>query len=225
MRNYKFTIEGKPGSSLLMHADDVESGDILQAWRKNSANKAHKVAGDDRSPVWTYTHYFYARDGRVVIPTENLIACLVKGGMSIAPGKGRKQSIKAAVAAGLVFDAESFDLLVAGKPVKLDKVAALREKCMKAPFSEHQALAKSLGFSLDVRRAKVGQAKHVRVRPRFDKWAAVGTFSVIDDGALPHESIVDLWDISGATVGLMEWRPSAIKPGPYGKFDATIEEI
>jgi hypothetical protein len=96
---------------------------------------------------------------------------------------------------------------------------------MKAHFSEHRKQAQALGFDLDVRRAKVGATKHVRVRPRFDEWSATGAFSVVDDGNLPHESIEELWHIAGSAVGLMEWRPSAIKPGPYGKFNADIREV
>ena len=38
-------------TALLMHNDDFESSDLLNAWRKAPANKGISVAGDDRSPA------------------------------------------------------------------------------------------------------------------------------------------------------------------------------
>lgn len=55
---------------LLMHSDDVEWSDSIKAWRDDPANKRFKVAGDDRSPAWTWIGYLW-HDGTVVgIPAE-----------------------------------------------------------------------------------------------------------------------------------------------------------
>ena len=48
-----------------------------------------------------------------------------------------------------------------------------------------QAAAAEHGFMLYVKGAKIGQSKHVRVRPRFDRWSATGTINVI----IQHDQI------------------------------------
>ena len=39
----------------------------------------------------------------------------------------------------------------------------------------------ALGFELFAKGAKIGQSKHIRVRPRFNAWSASGTITVFDD--------------------------------------------
>ena len=61
---------------LLMHSDDVEAADELKEWRKDPANKDLSVAGDDRSPAWTWQTYLYSDGEHVTIPGANLMVNL-----------------------------------------------------------------------------------------------------------------------------------------------------
>ena len=81
-----------------------------------------------------------------------------------------------------------------------------------------------LGFELFVKRAKIGKAKHVRVRPMFRNWEAEGTLTVLDEEAsgLKHANLQRILDLAGAMVGLGDWRPSSPTPGCYGRFTAQV---
>ena len=57
IRTAEFNLKGL--TPLLMHADDVEASDLLKDWRKSPGNKNQSVAGDDRSPAWTWQTYWY----------------------------------------------------------------------------------------------------------------------------------------------------------------------
>jgi hypothetical protein len=80
------------------------------------------------------------------------------------------------------------------------------------------------GFSLFVKRARIGSSKHVRVRPRFDVWTASGTITVLDDTLTPAV-MQALLDVSGRLVGLGDWRPSSPASGRYGIFTAELSAI
>ena len=219
LQQYSFELAGT--QPLLMHNDSVTAADTLEAWRKDPANKRRSKAGDDRSPSWTWLSYLYIDNGQVVMPRENLIAMLIKGGASFKVG--RMGTLKGETAASVFFES-SYPLLVgtARKPVTHADLATLNDDGV--PFTEHLARAQSLGFGLDVRRATIGTTKHVRVRPRFDRWAVAGSFSAYDDGAMGPETLSQLFALCGRRVGLCDWRPSSPKkPGGYGTFTAKVD--
>lgn len=218
---YHFSIIGT--SPLLMHADDVMSADALAAWRKDPANKRRSVAGDDRSPTWTWLTYLYSDSGKVVMPSENLLAMVSKGGSSFK--SGRMGTLKAEVAASILFR-PAYPLLIGVDYHELLMSDVEDCKADDVPFSEQMARARELGFGLDVRRASVSTSKHVRVRPRFARWKVEGEFDAADDGALSEGVLQQLFSLCGRRVGLGDWRPSAPKkPGPYGMFMASVEEV
>ena len=74
-----------------------------------------------------------------------------------------------------------------------------------------------------MKRAKIGQAKHIRIRPIHGAgWSISGTIAVTDDSLTPH--IETLWELAGRHVGIGDWRPSSpSSPGPYGCFTAEVE--
>jgi len=90
-KSYAFKFTGT--TAMLMHADDVEAADRLQAWRKDPSNNELSVPGDDRSPPWTWRTYLYAGeiDGvrQVVIPSSNVMAALRYAGSQMTL-KGNK---------------------------------------------------------------------------------------------------------------------------------------
>ena len=79
-----------------------------------------------------------------------------------------------------------------------------------------------MGFSLFVKRAKIGNAKHIRVRPRFENWSCTGDITILDS-QISKEILQSILDICGQYKGLGDWRPGAKTPGPFGMFKATVK--
>lgn len=212
-----FVLTGK--TPLLVHADDVEKADMLMEWRKAPENKNLSKPGDDRSPAWTWQTYLYT-DGKVLtIPSDNLMVTLRQAGAEIKI-KGNK-TFKAETQSGMFIPAEHLPLLVGGKTIAAADVEALTGD---ANFAEHAERAKELGFRLFVKRAKVGNSKHIRVRPRFDEWVLKGEIEVVaKEITLPVAK--QLFDIAGRK-GLCDWRPTSPKaPGAFGMFTSEVSEI
>lgn len=59
---------------------------------------------------------------------------------------------------------------------------------------------------------RVGQARVMRTRPIFRKWAARVTFEYLDD-QMDESDILDILRVAGRIVGLGDWRPR------YGRFE------
>ncbi len=215
MQTYKFQLTGI--TSLLMHNNNVEERDRIEAVRKRM--KGGK-AGDDRSPAESWKGYLYTSDdtGNICLPSENLLACLLGGGVKVKVGG--KETLKTH-SQRVGFDRLDYDLLINGKPLAktaIDKITG--------EFAEHANACRELGFRLHVKPCTVGTSKHIRVRPMFANWSVSGSFEIEDDDAnvLGLTPLRDLFSACGRLVGLCDWRPSAPKkPGQYGRFSATVE--
>jgi len=215
MQKYHFTLTGE--TPLLMHSDDVEQADRLIAWRKDPANANLSKPGDDRTPPWTWQTYVYTDDSHVVMPCDNLMVSLRQAGAQFKI-KGNK-TYKSVTQTGMMIDQLGMPVLVNGKPITKADVQAI-----DGAFSEHVEMAQSLGFSLFVKRAKVGQSKHIRVRPRFDQWSVEGDLTVLVE-ELQGTILRQIFENAGFYVGLGDWRPSSPKsPGPFGKFSVKLEK-
>lgn len=215
---FDFTLTGL--TPLLMHPDDVVLSDLLKAWRSDPKNKNLSVPGDDRSPAWTWKTNCY-NDGEFLgVPSDNLMRSLglAASGIKI---KGNK-TFKSESQSGLLIPELYLPLLVDGKPIEVKAIEAIDND---SPFDSHAAAVKELGFSLFVKRAKVNNSKHVRVRPRFDKWQLKGSVEV----TLPEitaDVLRMMFDLAGNLKGLCDWRPSSPKaPGPFGRFKAELKEV
>lgn len=229
----KFRIVGR--TPILMHNDDVEWAGIVDEERglARSARekKGHKVVkGDDRDPAWTWIGYCYNDGGNVAIPVPNMHAAVIYAATKI-PKKPRG-SYKADAAALVTFGEPYLKLLVRGKTISWKKIEDLQAE---PRFDLHKKASADMGFRLDVRRAKIGASKHVRVRPRFESWSAEGTV-ILSPGAISAErqasdrgdapSLKEIFAMAGRYSGLCDWRPgSPSKPGPYGTFDVDAWEI
>lgn len=216
---YQFNLTGlRP---ILFHADDVERSDMVKEWRMDGDNKKNSPAGDDRHPAWTWQTYIYFDDeGYVTIPFDNMMACLRHAGAKIPTGKRQGTFKKESQSA----------LLVEGNLKFAGPTGSIHREDLEAikdlPFSKQAEHARKLGFDLFVKRATVGQAKHVRVRARFTEWTASGEVLVIDTATFPAERLKQLFEIAGAQSGLLDWRPSSKQsPGPFGTFQAKIKLI
>lgn len=209
---FKFTITGI--TALLLHADLVEEADALKTWQ--GEHKSLSVPGDDRSPPWTWQTYLNSDDEFVVFPSDNIMSALRKAGaMVILKGQ---TTFKSATQSGLLIEEEHCPVI---GPKGQVKIADLK-KFESEPFAVHAENVKALGFRLFVKRAKVGQNKHVRVRARFDAWNLTGIIQV-SDPAITLAKLTEIFNHCGTSVGLGDWRPSAPKsPGPYGRFSVKL---
>lgn len=220
MKTYTITITGL--SDLLFHADNIGWSEQMKRWRETPANKAKSVAGDDRSPACTWIGSLYHDGTHVAIPSDNLMRCLMEGGAQVpVPGAKHGKTFKAQTQSGMLVVEEYWPLLVRGKLVAVDRILELTNE---PDFSVHYETAAKAGFSLLVKRAKIGSSKHVRVRPRFTAWSATGTLQVWDD-QLNRASLVDILRLAGQNKGLGDWRPSSRTPGPFGRFEAKLTEV
>jgi hypothetical protein len=217
MKRYLITLKGE--SDLLMHADDVVWSDFMKKWEKD-AKKGDSIAGDDRSPAFRWIGYLYVENDRVVMPSDNLMTAIREGASKITV-KGNK-TFKSQSQSGIIVDQTSWPLMVNGREIPADKINALKTEM---DFEVHKATAFELGFELFCKRAKIGQNKHIRVRPRFFNWSCTGTITVIDP-KITKETVIRIFTEAGLYSGLCDWRPSSPKsPGSFGKFTAEVEEI
>lgn len=205
---------------ILFHADDVESSDELKVWRQDERNKNISVAGDDRSPAWTWQTYLYSDGEHLAIPMDAIMACLRMAGAKLIMKK--QKTFKEATQSGIVPASEFCVFTTEGKQIPMAAIGKLRDMV----FAEQAEAAKGMGFRLFVKRAKVGQTKHVRVRARFDTWEASGELFV--DEMVPEltfSALSKIFDIAGR-IGLLDWRPGSPRsPGPYGMFTAKVKKV
>lgn len=221
MKAKKYEVELIGETPLLMHRDNIKGGELVRAWAKDPSNKKNSVAGDDRTPAWTWTTYCYHDGKRLVIDADNLMSVLRDGGKKCPAATG-KGSLKAATQSGICVNEIGWPLLVDGAEIPWKPIEALMNE---ADFEKHEEVAQALGFELFVKRARVGTSKHVRVRPRFDKWTTKGTILVLDD-QLKTGVIDNLLKHAGFYCGLCDWRPgSPSAPGQFGRFTAKIKEV
>lgn len=218
MRTYKVTLTGK--TPLLMHHDDIGWADYMDAWKDDPANKKASKAGDDRTPAWRWLGCVY-HDGLVLgIPSANIMRCLMEGGAMVpVPGGKSGKTFKAQTQSGMMSGEPMWMLYInGGQTVEWRDIAALKDV---AKFSDQKAAAESLGFSLLVKRAKIGSSKHIRVRPQFSEWMVRGSLAVWDE-QIDERALAQILDYAGQYKGLCDWRPGSKTPGPYGTFEAKI---
>lgn len=220
MRTKKVEIVGL--MPLIMHKNDVMSEAKIAAWRKNPENKAHSVKGDDRSPAWTWTSYVYHMGDRVGIPSDNLMTMLREGGAKVPLPKGNaRETFKRVTQSGLLVTEPMWEIETAGGEVcSYDVFEGL---VGEHDFERHMDVAARSGVDLFVKRVKVGQSYHVRVRPQWAAgWKIRGEITILDE-QITDQAFSDILSMAGRYCGLCDWRPSSPKsPGPYGTFEVSI---
>jgi hypothetical protein len=220
MRTYRITLRGL--SPLLMHQDNIEWADTLKKWRTDAKNKKFSVKGDDRSPAFTWLGHMYHDDTNVAMPSDNLMRAFMEGGALVpVPDAKSAKTFKSQTQSGMLVNEPFWPVTIGDKPVAVKPLLALMKE---KDFEEHARAAADAGFVLYVKRAKVGQSKHIRVRPRFDRWTISGTLAVWDD-QITTTVLRDIASLAGEYKGLGDWRPSSKTPGPFGRFKATVEEV
>jgi len=215
IRSFRFVLKGI--TPMLMHADDVEAASTLDVWRKAPSNKNSSVKGDDRTPPWSWQTYVYRNDkGNVALPADNLMVALRQaGGKVILKGQ---TSFKAITQSGLLITDETLDFTNGGSPVSIASFVSERDET----FADQKKRAEKAGFELFVKRAVVGQNKHVRVRPMFRAWKVSGVIQILTPD-ITFENLKTLFDLAG-DIGLGDWRPGCKTPGRFGMFEATVSK-
>lgn len=220
MKSYKAVLTGE--SPLLMHRDNIMWSELVKKWQKDPQNKALSVAGDDRSPAWTWIGSLYNDDRNLCMDSDNIMTMLREGGAKVPTGR-KQQTYKAATQSGLLVNNVDSIFLVEGKQVPFGPINALTAEL---DFDKHLEFVQSLGFELLVKRAKVGMSKHIRVRPMFRNWKVETRISVIDEqkSGITKDVLKRILDEGGALCGLGDWRPSGRTPGQFGRFSVELEE-
>jgi hypothetical protein len=219
-RKYRIQIQGI--QPLLMHADDISWADQMDAWKVDKDNKAGSKAGDDRSPAWRWIGNLYQDGKQITVPTDNIMKSLMGGGaMVLVPGGKMGKTFKSQTQSGIMPTSIGWPLLIDGKPIDY---APLKKLIGNKDFEAHKKASQAAGFDLYLKRAKIGSSKHVRVRPRFETWSAVGELMVTDD-QITTAVLSDIFETAGIYKGIGDWRPGGKTPGSFGMFTAVVKEI
>lgn len=220
IRQYRAELTGI--TPLLMHSDNIDWADQMELWRADPANRDKSKAGDDRTPAFRWIGSVYHNDDVICMSSDNLARCLMEGGALVpVPGKGKK-TFKAQTQSGMKVDDLLIPLHVSGKIIPMGPINELMNV---GAFPDHIVAARKMGFSLFSKRVRIGAAKHIRVRPKFDSWKLIFTISVWDE-AITKDVLRSVLDYSGMYKGLSDWRPGSKTPGSYGMFKVeALEQI
>ena len=220
IRKYRVKLIGI--TPLLMHWDNIEWADQMDAWKSDAANKKTSKAGDDRTPAFRWLGSVYQDGKSVCMFADNVSRCVLDGGAMVpVPGAKGNKTFKSQTQSGMKIDEAFIQMKVNGKQIPWEPLSDL----MKQPkFTEHIETAKRLGFKLFVKRARIGASKHIRVRPMFENWELEFGISVWDD-QLTEAVCKEIYTYGGTYKGLGDWRPSSKTPGSYGMFglDSLVE--
>lgn len=175
---------------LLMHSGRMIDplDEYARALKKISGKRIKTEADYEEMARIEWYASLYVRDGKVVIPSEVIEATLVNGAKKTKSGKTAQ----------------------AGLFVKSDMVLEFpaANKTTEQLWEDAQ-----YRFSVPVR---VGNARVIRTRPRFDTWG--GAMTVVFDDSLFNESQVqEIIIVSGEQVALCDWRPK------FGRFNTTFK--
>ena len=219
MERYQIILEGE--TPLLMHRDNIQFSECVRAWQQE--NRSLSVAGDDRTPAWSWIGSLYDDGEYVGLNADNMMTMLREGGAKVPTG-AKNETYKRQTQSGIVLEEICPPLLVNGKRLEMAPISALLDEDV---FAAHVEAVQEMGFDLLVKRAKVGTSKHIRVRPMFGKWAVITSLMVVDpkESGITQEVLQKILNKAGSLCGLGDWRPSSRTPGQFGRFSATVEPI
>ena len=219
MERYQIILEGE--TPLLMHHDNIQFSERVRAWQQE--NRSLSVAGDDRTPAWSWIGSLYDDGEYVGMNADNIMTMLREGGAKVPTG-AKNETYKRQTQSGIVLEEICPPLLVNGKRLEMAPILALLDE---DDFAAHVEAGHEMGFDLLVKRAKVGTSKHIRVRPMFEEWAVITSLMVVDpkESGITREVLQKILNKAGSLCGLGDWRPSSRTPGQFGRFKATVEPL
>jgi hypothetical protein len=219
MITYDTTLTGD--TELLLHHDNIDWADFMDEWKNDPGNKKASKAGDDRTPPWRWLGCLYHDGEHVAMPQANIMRCIMEGGGMVPTGGKNGKTFKSQTQSGMMCGESFWRLTVKGKQIPYAGLELLREE---TSFAANRKMAQSYGFDLLVKRAKIGMAKHIRVRPVLAPgWILEGTLQVWDEMITP-QALENILSYSGQYKGLGDWRPGGKTPGPFGRFSAKIKK-
>jgi hypothetical protein len=121
---------------------------------------------------------FYERDGKPVIPSDNVLACVKEG--------ARKRKLGRQVEAGVFSQERYFALAYDGPPT-------IGELWTDGRFFDYRSVA-------------VNQARTMRARPIFNEWSLPIELT-FDEEMISKDDLQDALEVAGLSVGLCEKRP------------------
>lgn len=228
-RRFDITLTGT--MPLLMHWDNPESELSEDRLAYAAAHRGDHAKGDDRSPAWTWFYYvsFDAHPNgknEVGIPWEYIVRILGDAGAQMKGAKANSTLKREAVASVMpIVDEHLCYPLRLGSKKRTLTYEQLKPMVGVKEFRSHVEFARKNDFNLLVKRAAVGQSRHVRVRPQFPVWQVTIPVTLLASTQLSGDSFGQLWK-HAERLGIGDWRPSAPKsPGIYGTFKAEIQEV
>lgn len=208
---------------LLMSANDLDLQAEVKKWIGDHDIKG--TAGDDRSPVWTWTSRLYrGSKGYLAIPSMCIMAAIRLGGSKMPLGKSNWSKPSQF---GLGFADEFVDFFSDGKQVPLgpiDKLVDRDRDLSHTDFNHHAAEAEKVGVNLFRSPVRIMGKRHIRIRPKFANWSIKGIIRILDP-MITDDILKTLFDKAGRYGGLGDWSPHAGKPGPHGTFTTTIRPV
>lgn len=207
-------------SEMLWHRDNLEFDPFVQAWQKTNKDVPK---GDDRYPAWKWIGCLYHNNKIIGVNAPEILAAnLSEGGKGVTL-QGKK-TFKEPAQTSVEYLDEFVPLKLGGKELSMSPFVSLY-KGDEQDILRHQEVAAEAGFSLDIRRVRVGASKHVRVRPRFPAgWTK--EFKIrVDDSVISKENLEKVYYIAGNKKGLGEWRPGSPKPGNFGRYEVKLKRI
>jgi hypothetical protein len=217
---YAFELTGV--MPLLLHQNNIDGRDELEEYQKSELGQKLAKKGDDRCPPWTWHYCLYHSDGMLVIPTDNIMAALLFGGMKTKIIGAKTGTYKELSQSGLFVMGEGCPLLVGGKPIASKNITRLHD--MK--YGEQRAEAAKLGIDLFTKPVTIGKSSWIRVRPRFNEWSLKGTIDILDE-LITFDALKLIFENTGKRAGLGDWRPGVLypkRPGPYGTFSVKLKK-
>jgi hypothetical protein len=210
----------------------VRYGETRQGWARNK-EKPRLKRGNKNGTIQSHTYrintafdaqrQFGIHRKSHGMATRPIMTMLREGGAKVSTGKG-KTTYKKQTQSGIMLDQQQFALYVNGSEIPLNPI---RNLIGVTDFTKHLDVSEKLGFELMVKRARVGRTKHIRVRPMFREWVAVGSLTVLDSEltGLTQPIMQLVLDQAGALSGLCDWRPSSLASGIFGKFKPGVERL
>jgi hypothetical protein len=143
----------------------------------------------------------------------------MEGAAQVPTGKGQK-TFKSQSQSGLFCPEFDWILRINNKAIPMDDINALLDD--EFTFKDHMEAVGKMGFTLNVKRARIGKNKHIRVRPQFDSWSSIGEITITDT-QITKEILQQILEIAGQYKGMCDWRPGSPTPGPWGMFKAELK--
>lgn len=183
LKPLKFKIVGV-ASALIMHNGDLANplGKFAKAIKAISAKRKKTDADFEQMAKLEFFGSLYMKDGVPVIPAFVVEATIISGAKKAKRGNDAKAGIFCMADAVLEYEG----------PKGVEELWAderFRIQCG----------------------VRVGQARVIRTRPKFDKWSIVVELTY-DDQILNEADVRDFLIKAGAEVGFCDWRPK------HGRF-------